>query len=491
MTVHRNPPKTLTSPKIAIIGAGASGICMGAQLRQAGFNNFVIYERNKDVGGVWHANTYPGLWCDVPNTLYCYTFAPNHNWGHLFANRDEIHTYLRTVASDHHLHEHLRINTEVTGARYHDRKWWVTTKDNTEAYDLLICATGILVNPAIPDIPGRDTFAGTAFHSARWDHGAATEGKRIAIVGNGSTGVQLVSALAPTAQNLTLFQRTPQWILPLPNLTTRGTTRPLHTYTPHYTRITQLLWRTVFEAIIGQAAVQAGWQRRLIALICRQYLRTVHDPGLRAKLTPDYQAMCKRLVRSTSFYQTVQRPNVDVITDPIAAIEPAGIRTRDRVLHEVDIIIYATGFRGTDFMRPMTITGPNGLTLDQAWRQGPRTYNSIAIPGFPNLFIMAGPNSPYSHDSVLRTAETHAHYILQWAQQLRSGAITTASPTENATAQFQQRLRKAMPHTVFSTGCSSWYQTPEGEPLIWPWSAAHHRQLLNSITLTDFHTTTT
>lgn len=488
MAIRPDHSRAQVPPRIAIIGAGVSGTCIGARLQQAGFQDFVIYERGDDVGGVWRTNTYPGLWCDVPSALYSYTFAPNPNWTHLFADRAEIHSYLRDVATRHQLHEHLRTNAEVTEARYHHRQWWLTSNGKTEPYDMLICATGILVNPSIPALAGIETFAGTAFHSSQWDHATTTSGKRIAVIGSGSTGVQLTCALAPTAQQLTLFQRTPQWILPLPNATNLGAARLLHTYLPHYTRITQLLWRTVFEAIIGQAVVHAGWQRRLIAHICQRYLSTVRDPQLRAKLAPDHKAMCKRLVRSTKFYQTVQRPNVDVVTDSIAGVEPDGIRTLDGTLHRLDILIYATGFRAIDFMRPMRITGAGGITLDQAWRDEPRTYNSIAIPGFPNLFVMAGPNSPYSHDSVMRIAETQASYILQWAQRLRDGDISTICPTEKATNVFQHQLRNAMPNTVFSTGCTSWYQTPDGHPLVWPWTAARHRGLLNTITPNDFDT---
>lgn len=475
------------TPRIAIVGAGASGICMGARLRQAGFDNFFIYERGDDVGGVWRANTYPGLWCDVPSSLYSYTFAPNPRWSHLFADRDEIHTYLRNVTADYDLTKHLKINTEVVEASFSQGRWRLTSTRGTEHFDMLICATGILVNPAIPTLPGIETFSGAAFHSAQWDHTVNLAGRRVAVIGNGSTGVQLTGALAPNVQRLLLFQRTAQWILPLPNKPNCGATTVLHTHLPGYTRLTNTLWRTIFESIIGRAVVQPGWQRQLIAWVCKQYLNTVRDPQLRAKLTPSYQVMCKRLVRSTNFYQSIQKPNVDLITKTIDTIEPDGIRTIDGALHEVDTIVYATGFHASDFMHPMKITGNNGTDLNDAWRAGPRTYNAIATPGFPNLFMMAGPNSPYAHDSVLRIAEAHANYIIQWVKLLHQGKVTTAAPTESATKRFQEKLHNALPRTALTAGCSNWYQTPDGQLLIWPWTAAKHRRLLSQVDLNDFH----
>ncbi len=488
MTTDNTSTANPNPPRIAIVGAGVSGICMGALLQRNGFHDFVIYERSDNVGGVWYSNSYPGLWCDVPARLYSYTFAPNPQWRHLFADRNEIHGYLRQVTTDNKLDNHIRTRAEVTQAAFREGRWHLSTSRGIEQFDILVCATGILVNPAIPALTGIETFAGQAFHASQWDHSTATTGKRVAVIGNGSTGVQITSTLAPSVNRLLMFQRTAQWILPLPNKHTSIATRLLHSHLPGYAALTNLLWRTAFEATIGRAVVQPGWQRRLIAWTCRRYLDTVRDPQLRAKLTPDYQAMCKRLVRSTNFYQAVQRPNVDVITEMIDHVTPTGIKTSDGKLHEVDVIVYATGFRGGDFMRPMKLTGANGIDLDHAWRAGPRSYNSVAIPGFPNLFMMSGPNSPYSHDSVMRTAETHAGYILQWVDRMHRRQVSTVCPTEAAMTRFQRDLQAALPNTAFTTGCSNWYQNSAGQPMIWPWTAARHRQLLAAIDLHDFHT---
>ncbi|GAA2975101.1 NAD(P)/FAD-dependent oxidoreductase [Streptomyces enissocaesilis] len=473
---------------VAVIGAGVSGLCMGLKLKAAGIEDFVIYEKADDIGGVWRDNTYPGLSCDVPSRTYSYSFAPNPQWSAYFSDGSEILQYLRTVAADHGLRPHLRTGTEVTKATFVGSRWILeTSTGETREVDFLLCATGLLVQPTVPDLPGLDSFRGRLFHSARWDHSAPTAGQKIAVIGTGSTGVQLTCALTPQAQRLMLFQRTPQWVFPKPNKRISAVAKAAHRRWPVIARLTDPLWRLAFEKTVSQATVAPGWQRTLLTHGCRLVLRQIRSPDLRRRMTPDHPPLCKRLVVASGFHRAVQQPHVDVISTKIERITPHGIRTEDGHEHEADLIVLATGFRADAYMRPLHITGPDGHTLEQEWSRGPRGYRTVALPGFPNLFTLVGPNSPFSNEAVIRTAETQADYILKWLDLFTQGTISRTTPTREATDAFNTAVATALPATTF-TGCTSWYQDQNGIPLVWPWPVREHRTLLSRIELADFHT---
>src|SRR5919109_826269 len=320
------------TPSVAIVGAGMSGLCMGIKLKQAGIDSFEIYEKAEAVGGTWRDNTYPGLSCDVPSRFYQYSFELNPDWSHAFSPGPEIWRYFERVADKYGLRSHIRFGKEVVSGHFEDGRCRIRTSDGEKAMaDFLVSACGVLHHPRVPAIPGLERFSGAAFHSARWDHDVELRGRRIAVVGTGSTGVQIVTDLSEVAGRLLHFQRTPQWILPAPNR--------------RYTRLERALHR---------------------------------------RLTPDYRPMCKRLVVSSGFYRAMQRPTVELVREGIDRIEPGGIVTADGRLHEVDVIVFATGFDTHAYVRPMELLGQGGITLDEAWRDGPRAHRTVAIAGFPN-----------------------------------------------------------------------------------------------------------
>ncbi len=478
-------------PRVAIVGAGMSGLCMGAKLRGAGIEDFTIHEKAGEVGGTWRENRYPGLSCDVPARFYSYSFAPNGGWSRAFAPGPEIQSYFTGFADRERLRRHIRFGSEITSARWEHGRWKLRSGDGAEdTAELLVTATGFLHHPRVPPIDGLERFAGRALHSARWPDDLpfeALKDKRVAVIGTGSTGVQIATALGGEVKRLLVFQRTAQWIVPVPNRQYSRIARAAFGALPALNRFAYRGYQRQFEALLGVAVIRDGWQRRLIGALCRINLRLgVRDPELRRKLTPDYEPMCKRLVMSAGFYPAMQRPGVELITEGIDHIEREGIVTSDGALHPVDVIVLATGFDAHAYMRPMEVVGQDGITLEERWKDGPRAYRTVSLPGFPNLFMLMGPHSPIGNQSLVAVAESQADYVLRWIELQRAGAIESASPTPEATERFNAQMRQSMPDTVWATGCQSWYLGPDGLPELWPWTPARHRELLREPELADF-----
>lgn len=457
-------------PEIIIIGAGVAGIATAVILKDAGFHRIVILEKGTDVGGVWHWNRYPGLTCDVPSNLYQFSFAPKPNWPRVFATGRQIQRYHRDVVDKFGLNEHLRLHSEVVAAEFRDSRWCVSLADGQRLQaDFLVAATGVLHHPATPDIPGLDSFIGEVVHTARWDDKIITDGKRIAVIGSGSTGVQIVSALQPRAAQITQFTRTPQWVLwaPMELAQPRILSRILGA-SPALNRALHrgLLWGS---GILADITTRPSWRRTLVQQYARLCLRVlVRDPEMRTKLTPDYQPLCKRQVISGRYYRAIAASNAELVTDKITEITPTGICTSAGSYHDVDVIVLATGFKAHNYMRPMNLVGREGLHIDDAWRDGPRAYCMTAIPGFPNLFTVLGPNSPTGSISLQYSAELTARHIVGWLKRFRDGVITTVEVTEEATERFNQNVAEALVPTVWNTGCNSWYFTPNGAIDLWP-----------------------
>src|SRR6478752_205409 len=328
------------SLNVAIIGAGMSGLCMAAKLQDAGIDTYTIFEKADEVGGTWRDNTYPGLTCDVPSRFYSYTFRPNPDWSHLFPPGAEIHAYFRQFATERGIYRHIRFGADVSSARFESGRWRVATAAGEEVFDVVITATGVLRVPRYPDIPGLDTFSGPVFHSARWDHSVSLPDKRIGLIGTGSTGVQITAELGGNVKGLKIFQRTPQWVFPTPNLRYSRVRRAALARWPVLNKVSYRFWQTYIEhASLGRAAVEPCWQRSMMAALCRWNLRlSVRDPELRRKLTPDYHAMCKRQVLAGHYYQAVQKPGVHLVSEAIDHVEPAGVVTADGTLHELDAL---------------------------------------------------------------------------------------------------------------------------------------------------------
>jgi cation diffusion facilitator CzcD-associated flavoprotein CzcO len=477
--MHSAGDHSFRAPTVAIVGAGMSGLCMGVKLRRAGIESFRIFEKAADVGGTWRENTYPGLVCDVPSRYYSYSFEPNPDWSRLMSPGGEIQGYLRGVADKYGLRPKIRFGAEVASARFEQGRWLVRLADGEEVEaDFLVSACGVLHHPRHPDLPGLESFEGAAFHSARWDHGAALRGRRVGVIGTGSTGAQLVSALAGVAGELSVFQRTAQWIFPTPNLRYRDATRRLMRRFPFLGRASRRAWQAYVERVFGRAVVQPGWQRTAMGAICRLNLLTVRDRELRRRLTPDYDPMCKRLIVSGGFYRAIQRPGVELVTEEIERVEPAGVRTRDGVLHELDVLVLATGFDAHAYLRPIELVGEHGVRLDEVWRDGARAYRSVALPGFPNFFMLMGPHSPFGNQSLIAVAEDQADYVVRCIRMVADGRLAAVAPTAEATERFNEELRAAMGDTVWVTGCRSWYQGKDGRPELWPWPPERHREML-------------
>ena len=465
--------------RFAIIGAGMSGILSAIELHEAGFDDIAIYEKADRVGGTWRENTYPGIGCDVPSHLYSYSFEPNPEWSHRFSPGGEIQAYFEGVASRHGVGELVRFGDEVTRCEWSGGRWQIeTASGHRDAADVVIAATGVLHHPKLPDIEGLDDFEGAMFHSARWDHEVPLDGQRVGIVGTGSSAVQITSAIADRVQKLSLFQRTAQWIMPQDNPAYTEEEKAAFRRDPAAIRQLRSDISRLFAEGFSNAVVNADSpQMQSIEALCKANLEeSVADPELREKLRPDYRAACKRLVISPDFYQAIQKPAAELVTEGIERVEPRGVRTRDGRLHELDVLVLATGFAVDRFMRPIRVIGRDGLCLDDAWAQRPVAYLSISIPDFPNLFMLNGPNGPVGNFSLIEVAELQFAYILQLALLLRSGRCREIAPSREATERFDAARIEAAKKTVWATGCRSWYLDDRGIPAAWPWTFDRFRE---------------
>jgi cation diffusion facilitator CzcD-associated flavoprotein CzcO len=465
--------------RFAIIGAGMSGILAAIKLEEAGHRDFTIYEKADRLGGTWRENVYPGIACDVPSHLYSYSFAPNPDWSRHFSPGSEIQAYFEDVARRYGVDRRIRFGKEITRALHRDGRWRLDAADGERNdADVVIAATGVLHHPNLPDIDGLETFAGACFHSARWDHGVALDGRRVGIVGTGSTAVQIVSAIVDRVAKLSLFQRTAQWIAPQENPPYGVEEQAEFRRHPDALRELREQMSRAFSENFSNAVVDAGSpQMQLLEETCRANLEThVADPVLRERLRPSYRAACKRLVISPDFYLAIQKPNAELVTDGIARVEPRGVRTRDGRLHELDVLVLATGFRADRFLRPMHVIGRGGARLDDVWAMRPVAYLSISIPDFPNLFMLNGPNGPVGNFSLIEVAELQMGYILQLVAEIRAGRCRAISPSAEATAAFDAERIEAAKNTVWSTGCRSWYLDDRGIPAVWPWTFDRFRE---------------
>jgi cation diffusion facilitator CzcD-associated flavoprotein CzcO len=472
-----------------VIGAGMAGILSAIKLKEAGFDSIVVYEKADRLGGTWRDNTYPGIACDIPSHLYRFSFAPNPDWTHTFAPGAEILAYLEDVATRFGVRDLIQLDTEVRRLRHDGTRWHVElASGETDQADVVIGATGVLHHPRYPDIEGLDTFAGAAFHSARWDHSVKIDGRRVGVIGTGSSAVQIVSAIVGTVGELHLFQRTPQWILPVPNPPIDEAQRALFREDPAAMDAVRKELAHTFETSFANAVVDADSpQMAVIEQTCRQNLeQSVRDPELRERLRPDYRAACKRLVVSADFYDAIQQPNAHLVTERIERIEPAGVRTVDGCLHELDVLVLATGFRVDQFLRPIEVVGPSGITLEDCWAQRPAAYYSISIPGFPNLFLLNGPNGPVGNFSLIDVAELQWGYINQLIDLIDRGDARLITASAEATERFETEREQAARNTVWVTGCRSWYLDDRGIPSAWPWSFDRFRAEMATPRLEDF-----
>ena len=476
-------------PRFIIIGAGMSGILSAIKLKEAGFENFAIYEKADRLGGTWRENTYAGVACDVPSHLYSYSFAPNPDWSYRFSSGSEIQAYFESVAHRYGVDSLIQFGKQITRCEFKDGRWQIEMADGaTDVGDFVIAATGVLHHPSYPDIEGLDSFGGTAFHSARWNHDVPLAGKRVGVIGTGSTAIQIVAALVDEVSELSLFQRTAQWIMPQEN--PAYTQQEKDEFRRHPETMTELrsdISRLFAEAFSNAVVDAESPQLESIEAMCLANLENgVKDPDLREKLRPDYRAACKRLIISEDFYDAIQHPNSKLVTEGIERIEDTGVRTRDGQLHELDVLILATGFRVDRFMRPMEVIGRNGTTLEETWSDRPSAYMAISIPDFPNLFMLNGPNGPVGNFSLIEVAELQISYIMQLVEMVRSNSCREVSPSAAALERFDADRLEAAKKTVWQTGCSSWYLDDRGIPAVWPWTFDRFRKEMAEPRHVDF-----
>lgn len=450
--------------KVAVVGAGFGGIGMGVALREAGITEFAILEKGADVGGVWRENTYPGCSCDVPAHLYSFSFAPYRDARQRYPGQEEILAYLRGVASEYGLLPHMRLNTAVVAAEYREEsaRWELTTGSGERVLaDVVVFAVGQLHRPNIPRIPGRDKFAGAAFHTAQWDHHQDLHGRAVAVIGTGSSAAQLLPEIANRARRVHVYQRTPHWLLPKPSREFGALTGlALHLPGAHGAYRKALYHGA--DAVLAPI-MRRGWSARPAEWFARAYLRhQVTDRRLRAAVTPDYPIGGKRIVFDSRFYPTLSRHNVKLVTDPISRITADGIETADGAHRFADVIIYATGFRATEFLTPITVRGRDGLLLHEEWASGGHAFMGLAVGGFPNVFLIAGPNSFTPAGSNPSMKEHQIAYImecLRWRESLGAAAIEVS---DEAIRRHQRWLDQEIAKSVWPETSSSWYKHASG-----------------------------
>ena len=476
--------------RFVVMGAGMAGILSGIKLLEAGFTNICIYEKADKVGGTWRENTYPGLTCDVPAHAYTYSFEPNPEWSRYLADGGEIQAYFERTEAKYGIDKLIQFNQEITLCEFVDGRWKIETSGGkTDEADVLIAATGVLHAPRYPDIEGAESFEGDMFHSARWDHSVPLDGKRIGVIGTGSTGVQLISALSTRAGSLIQFQRTAQWIMPVENPTFTAEQKAAFRQDASLLKAMQnepTYLESVDRFTRAIANPDSAEMSEIEDIVLRNLEDSVKDAQLREQLRPDYRAACKRLVFSPDYYQAIQRPNVALVSEDIERIEPEGVRTRDGILHELDVLVLATGFQADRFMRPMQIRGRGGVSLEQAWDSSPRAYMSISIPEFPNLFMLNGPNGPVGNFSLIEIAEHQWGYIAQLIDLIESGQFSEVCASQRALDEFDRERVAAARQTIFGSGCQSWYLDGNGVPATWPWSRQRFFDEMEKPRLEDF-----
>ena len=476
--------------RIGIIGAGFGGIGAAIALRQAGFTNLTILEAGAEPGGTWRDNRYLGAACDVPAHLYSFSFAPNPDWSESFAPQREIFAHLQRTIRDFGLAPRIRYHAHVSQAQWHEPEasWRVQLASGEQTqFDVLISAIGQLSQPVLPNIPGRADFTGPAFHTARWDENVQLDGKRIALIGSAASAVQVAPELASRAAQLSVFQRTPNYIMPRFNRRHSALERWAFRHLPG-ARLSMrgAIYSVVDYAVYRGFRANSAANRTLTAIADWQRRRQVPDLALRAKLTPDYPFGCKRMLLTDDYLPIFSRPTVSLVTDPITKIEPTGIRTADTRLHEVDLIIYATGFDLTEALTAIDITGADGHSLRRDWSDGASAYLGTAVPHFPNFFTIYGPNTGLGHSSILFMMECQFHLINRLLSEATLRHARQIAIRPSAAARYNETLQHDLAGMVWSAGCRSWYTQSGKVTANWPGSTTKFARATRRAPLADF-----
>ncbi len=463
------------SSKIVIVGSGFGGLGLAIQLKRAGFHDFVILEKEATLGGTWRDNCYPGAACDVPSFSYCFSFAQKKDWSRKWSPQSEIFAYMQELAREHDLLPHIRFRQVVSSARFDPAhaQWKVRTHSGeTFSGNALVMGVGQLHEPFIPDIPGRNRFSGKSFHSARWDHSYDLRGKRVAVIGNAASAIQFIPQIAPQVRELWIFQRSANWMLPRGDRAYTAFEKWLFRSVPGWTELYRFLLWLRLELLFLPVIQRKQWAVRFYRRLALKYLQeTVRDPKLREKLVPDYPIGAKRILISDDYYQTLNLPHVQVITERIEQCTERGIRTRDGREFEVDAIIFATGFRTNPFLAGMEIEGLPGHVLARDWANGAYAYHGITVPGYPNFFLLYGPNTNLGHNSILFMLECQFHYIVQALSLLARQEAAYLEVRQDVFEAFYRDIQQALAHTAWAHVPHSWYKDSAGRITNnWPYS---------------------
>ncbi len=462
---------------VAIVGAGVGGLCAAIQLQKDGNRSVVILERGQEVGGTWRDNEYPGCACDVPSHLYSFSFEPNMEWTRPYPQQREIQNYILRVTEKYGLRSLIRFGVDVQSMQWlpEQQLWQIDRDGDTPLLAAhVILATGPLNKPVIPNLPGLGEFAGASFHSSQWRHDIDLKGKRVAVVGTGASVVQFVPEIAPAAEQVTVFQRTAAWVLPRWDQPYGALRRWAYRHVPGLQRLSR--WRVYwFNELVGTGFMGGQWMQKFLKRLSGHHLRAqTRSPALQAVLTPNFNPGCKRLLISNTWFPTLQRTNVELVTQAVAGIAPQGVLGADGVLHPCDVIIWGTGFKATEFVAPMKVYGEtaNGtpVELGAQWRSEPAaTRLGITVAGFPNLFLLVGPNTGLGHNSIIFMIECQVNYIAQALDAMKKSGASALRLRPDVQRDDYARTQLKMKDTVWSSGCHSWYQNAKGDiDTLWP-----------------------
>ncbi|WP_107655567.1 flavin-containing monooxygenase [Nocardia suismassiliense] len=479
---------TGSTPTVAIIGAGFGGLAAAIELGRNGIHSYRVFERGDSAGGGWRANTYPGAACDVPSPAYCFSYELETEWSARYGSQPEIHRYLQRCADKYGVTPKISFDTEVTAAAFVDGCWRLTFADgDSQEFDALICATGQLSRPKIPQLPGLDTFAGNQFHSAQWDHSVQLSGKRVAVVGSGASAVQLVPAIVDEVAELHVVQRSPYWVGNKYNHRGDGLMHRLVHRIPGLARLqhnAEWLW---YELRVPMIFNRADPLRHIYhALLRAKIRREIRDPLLRKMVTPHYKVGCNRVLLSNDWYPALDRSHVSVYAEGVRQVGPRGLVLADGTEIDVDVIVWCTGFTPNEYLAPIEITGRDGRSLHTEWKDGPQAYLGICAAGYPNLFMMYGPNTGSLTNTITFLLEKQARYIRMALQHLeRTGGWLDVRP--EVQEQFNVKLQKRAHATVFTSGCPGWYHTDTGKVFaVWPGSHVAYAKATRKLVLDDY-----
>lgn len=458
--------------RIAVIGTGFAGICMGIKLIQAGIRDFVILERSDRIGGTWRDNTYPGAACDVVSHLYSYSFEPNPNWSRMFAQQSEILEYTRHCVDRYGLSPYIRFGHEVLGGTFDEEGslWHIHLRGREDLLaDIWVNGMGPLNRAVMPDIPGLDSFQGAAFHSSHWNHGVDLNGKRVAVIGTGASAIQIVPNIVGAVKELHLFQRTPAWVIHKPDRPMRAWERQMFRTLP----FTQQLYRNFFYWLNEATVIALAKKPKLTSIIRRMALRHMDRAGLdrdlKRKLTPDYTIGCKRILPSNDYYPTFRLPHVHLHTEPIASIDGDSVVLRNGERTPLDILILATGFEAAEFPAHFKVSGRSGLLLSECWKDGPEAYLGTTVNGFPNMFFIIGPNTGLGHSSMILMIEAQVRYILSCIEEIDRRGASAMEVRADIQVEYNKEIQDRLSTTVWNSGCVSWYRTKAGRNTsLWP-----------------------